>query len=373
MSAQPGTTTNMAVNAPGKLHHPRAQSGMQALPLTLEALSGFDAIIDVRSPGEYVIDHVPGAVNHPVLSDAERIEVGTIYTQISAFEAKKVGAAMVARNISTHIDASFRDKPKNWKPLVYCWRGGSRSGAMAHVLRSVGWNVLQLEGGYKSWRGQIIGDLTYLPTQFFYHVICGRTGSGKSRLLEALAESGAQVLDLEKLAAHKGSVLGDLPGELQPAQKCFESRIWRELSGFDPKRPVYVEAESKKVGNLRVPQPLIDRMWAGTCFEVVTPEPLRAELLREEYAHLIGNRELLFYKLDCLKALHCPEQINAWKNLAHSARWNEFVASMLMNHYDPAYERSMFNNYVNARVATTLSTIDISASGFAALCAHLPR
>ena len=205
------------------------------------------------------------------------------------------------------------------------------------------------------------------------HVICGRTGSGKSRLLEALAVTGAQVLDLEKLAAHKGSVLGDLPDEPQPAHKLFESRIWTALSGLDPARPVYVEAESKKVGNLRVPQPLIERMWQGTCFEVVTPSALRARLLREEYAHLIKNRELLFYKLDCLKALHASKQIETWKNLADSQQWDEFVANMLVNHYDPAYDRSMFSNYSNARAATLLHTTNISVDGFTHLGAGLPR
>ena len=349
------------------------KSGVQALPLNLAALNAFDSIIDVRSPGEFAIDHIPGAVNHPVLSDAERNDVGTIYKQVSAFEAKKVGAAMVARNIAAHIDGSFSSKPRNWKPLIYCWRGGSRSGAMAHILRSIGWSALQLEGGYKSWRGKVISDLDTLPALFRYHVICGRTGSGKSRLLHALAATGAQVLDLENLAAHKGSVLGDLPDAPQPAQKFFESCIWADLSGFDPSRPVYVEAESKKVGNLRVPQPLIARMWQGTCFEVVTPANLRAQLLREEYAHLIADPALLFHKLDCLKALHAAPQIAHWKELANAARWDEFVANMLANHYDPAYERSMFKNYVHAGSATPLLATDISSAGFGLLGATLRR
>lgn len=361
------------LNTPGSLRRTDNQSGMQILPLSLQALSTFDSIIDVRSPGEFAIDHIPGAINHPVLSDAERVEVGTIYKQVSAFEAKKVGAAMVAQNIGAHIGASFRDKPKNWKPLIYCWRGGARSRAMVHVMRNIGWSALQLDGGYKSWRGQVIADLDRIPAQFRYHVICGRTGSGKSRLLEALADSGAQVLDLEKLAAHKGSVLGDLPDEVQPAQKLFESRLWRHLSGFDAARAVYVEAESKKVGNLRVPQSLIEQMRQGNCFEVVTPTPLRIILLREEYSHLIANRDLLFQKLDCLKALHSAEQIAKWKKLALTEQWDEFVSDMLINHYDPAYERSMFNNYINARTAAKLSTPAISPRGFASLAVDLPR
>ena len=361
------------IDVPDNQHRSRVQSGTQVLPLSLKALKVFDAIIDVRSPGEFALDHIPGAINHPVLSDTERVEVGTIYKQVSAFDAKKVGAAMVARNIGAHVYASFRDKPKHWRPLIYCWRGGARSAAMSHILRSIGWAALQLEGGYKGWRGQVIHDLARLPAHFRYHVICGRTGSGKSRLLEALADSGAQVLDLEKLAAHKGSVLGDLPDAPQPPQKLFESRIWRDLSALDPARPVYIEAESKKVGNLRVPQSLIEQMWQGKCFEVVTPAPLRARLLREEYAHLIKNRELLFYKLDCLKALHSAKQIDEWKKLAEAAKWDEFVADMLLNHYDPAYQRSMYTNYINAREAVTLQTTDISATGFAALGSSLPR
>ena len=364
---------NATINAPESRHRSRIQAGTLALPLSLNALKVFDAIIDVRSPGEFAFDHIPGAINHPVLSDTERVEVGTIYKLVSAFDAKKVGAAMVARNIGAHIDASFHDKPKNWRPLIYCWRGGARSAAMAHILRSIGWAALQLEGGYKGWRGQVIHDLARLPAHFRYHVICGRTGSGKSRLLEALADTGAQVLDLEKLAAHKGSVLGELPDASQPPQKLFESRLWRDLSGFDPARPVYIEAESKKVGNLRVPQSLIEQMWRGCCFEVVTPAPLRARLLREEYAHLIKNRERLFYKLDCLKALHSMKQIDMWKQLAEAEKWDEFVADKLLNHYDPAYQRSMFTNYIHAREAVTLQTRDISATGFAALGSSLPR
>ncbi len=350
----------------------RTQAGVQVLPLNVASLNAFDTVIDVRSPAEFADDHIPGAVNYPVLSDDERAEVGTIYKQVSAFEAKKIGAAMVARNIGTHIDATFRDKPKNWKPLIYCWRGGSRSGAMTHILRSVGWSALQLEGGYKRWRGQVIADLATLPALFRYHIICGRTGSGKSRLLEALADCGAQVLDLEKLAAHKGSVLGDLPDQPQPAQKLFESQIWHNLARFDSARPVYIEAESKKVGNLRVPQSLIEQMWQGQCFEVVTGPALRIQLLREEYAHLIANQGLLFFKLDCLKGLHSSAQIAHWKELASAARWDDFIGDMLANHYDPAYARSMFTNYANARVATPLLIADISSIGFSILATRLP-
>ncbi len=339
--------------------------GVQTLPLSYESLKKFDAVIDTRSPAEFAEDHLPGAINCPVLDNEQRIQVGTRYKQTSAFDAKKLGAGLVARNIANHIDTLFADKPKSWKPLIYCWRGGTRSGAMTHILRTIGWNAAQLEGGYKAWRAQVRADLETLPLHFSYRVICGRTGSGKSRLLDALAAQGAQVLDLERLAAHKGSVLGNLPDEAQPSQKMFDSRIWLDLSRFDNALPVYVEAESRKVGLLRVPETLITTMHQGTCFEAVTPAPLRAKLLREEYAHLIANRDLLFFKLDCIKSLHSAERIAEWKTLATQGNWDEFVASMLEHHYDPAYSRSMFSNYQGAQSAAQLDVSDISPDGFA--------
>ena len=360
------------MNAPDKQFAVPARTGVRFLPLSIEDLGGFDAIIDVRSPGEFAEDHLPGAVNFPVLYDAERVKVGTLYKQSSAFAAKQIGAVIVARNIAFHIENAFFGKPKGWKPLIYCWRGGSRSGAMAHILRSIGWPALQLEGGYKAWRGQVLRDLETLPGKYSYQVICGRTGSGKSRLLEALASNGQQVLDLEKLAAHKGSVLGDLPHEVQPAQKLFESRIWSALSGFDPAKPVYAEAESRKVGSLRVPEALIQSMRNSPCYDVLTPDAMRIQLLREDYTHLIANPVLLFAKLDCLKSLHSAARIETWKSLAHKACWDEFVADMLVHHYDPAYGRSMFKNYVHAENAMPLPVENISFASFLNLARALP-
>ena len=348
-----------------------SRAGVQALPLSYTELQRFDTIIDARTPAEFALDHIPGAINCPVLDNEQRVIVGTLYKN-SPFAAKKVGAAMVARNIAAFIDEQFKDQPRSWKPLIYCWRGGTRSGAMAHIFRTIGWGAMQLDGGYKAWRRQVSHDLTILPSQFAYRVICGRTGSGKSRLLETLAERGAQVIDLEKLAAHKGSVLGDLPDAPQPTQKSFESQIWLALSQFDPGRPVYVEAESRKVGALRVPPPLIEQMWLGRCYEVVTPPALRLKLLREEYAHLIADKDLLFFKLDCLKQLHSKDTIDQWKAYAAAGEWDAFVGDMLARHYDPAYERSMFKNYVHAAVAAPIGLRSLSVAGFREATEILP-
>src|SRR5207245_5029884 len=182
----------------------------------------FDAVIDARTPAEYALDHIPGAVSAPVLDDAERAEVGTLFKQVSPFEAKKLGATLIARNVARHIDALSRQDDKNWRPLIYCGRGGKRSGAMAHILREVGWQAETLPGGYRAYRRWVVETLTTLPAELNFTVVHGPTGSGKSRFLAALSRAGAQVLDLEALAAHRGSVLGGLPNEPQPTQKWFE-------------------------------------------------------------------------------------------------------------------------------------------------------
>ena len=340
---------------------------------TVAELERYDVLIDARSPAEFEHDHIPGAINCPVLDDAERREIGTLYKQVSAFEARKLGAAMVARNIARHIDTLFRDKPRGWKPLVYCWRGGGRSGSLTHVLRQVGWDAVRLEGGYKAFRKQVVADLETLPARFDLRVICGATGSGKSRLLEALAQAGAQVLDLEILAAHRGSVLGDLPDAPQPSQKSFETAIWSALSSFDPSRPVFVESESKKVGNLRVPDDLIERMRAARCFRMEADEPTRVALLLEDYAHFVADPKALAGKLDLLRDLHGAERIGQWKSQLDGGRWKEFVGDLLASHYDPAYKRSLLRNYRGAQNAIAIEVRDITPQGFTALARALAR
>jgi tRNA 2-selenouridine synthase len=328
----------------------------------LARLGEFDTLIDARSESEYAEDRLPGAVNWPSLNDAERALVGTEYKQVSPFSARKRGAAIVARNIAGHVEREVLDKPKDWKALVYCWRGGQRSGALASVLAQIGFRVHVLEGGYRAYRGAVIAALEELPARFEYRVVCGTTGSGKSRLLQRLAELGVQVLDLERLANHRGSVLGLVPGSPQPGQRQFESRVWDVLRRFDPARPVIVESESKKVGDLRVPGCLIERMRAAPCVRLDLPLEARVQLLIEDYAFFVRDTKTFCERLDALRVLRGHELVNGWQDAARAGRIREVVRDLLVQHYDPGYLQSMRRNFAGFELPRLVIGWDGSAA-----------
>jgi len=326
--------------------------------------SEFDSVIDARTPLEYAADHVPGAISAPVLDDAERATVGTLYKQVSPFEAKKLGAALIAKNVAFYIQTLFTDRPRNWRPLVYCWRGGKRSAAMAHILREIGWNAQTLPGGYKAYRKWVVHQLESLPLTLNFIVIHGPTGSGKSRLLSCLRRAGAQVLDLEDLAAHRGSVLGGLPDRPQPSQKMFESLLLKELSALDASKSAFVEGESKKIGQIQVPEALIGCMRTSRCLLLETDLETRVTLLLDEYRHFLEDRQALEAQLDCLVALHGRERVAGWKALAARGAWREFVSRLLVEHYDPAYHRSSQRNFAQLPEARAVRIASPDDSAF---------
>ena len=334
-------------------------------------LAAFDEIIDVRTPAEFAEDHAPGAINCPVLDDAQRVEVGTLYKQISPFAAKKIGVAYVAENVARHLRERFLDRPKSWRPLVMCWRGGERSGAMTHILRRVGWDAQQLDGGYKAYRRLVVDTLVEQPRDFAFQVVCGATGSGKSRLLQALAARGAQVLDLEALACHKGSVLGVLPDADQPSQKAFETRLLAALAGLDPAHPVFVEAESRKIGRLHLPDTLLEGLRAGACIEVEAEFSARVEFLLRDYDYFLAAPDWLNQRLDALRPLQGHETVKRWQDLARSGAWRQLVSELLGQHYDPLYRRSQHHNFAGLATPRKLATEDLSPAGIDALAAQL--
>ncbi len=321
-------------------------------------LAEFSAIIDARSESEHAEDRLPGAVNWPSLSDAQRHSVGTEYKLVSPFAARKRGAALVARNIADHVERHVAALERDWRPLVYCWRGGQRSGALAAVLDQIGFGVHVLEGGYQAFRRAVIAELETLPATLGLRVICGRTGSGKSRLLQALAAAGAQVLDLEALACHRGSVLGPLPGVPQPSQKAFETQVWTALRGFSAARPVFVEGESRTIGRLRVPEKLLERLRAAPVLHLEMPLQARVALLLEDYAHFSGDVEGFCERLNALREVRGAATVERWQQAARSGDPAALVQELLTVHYDPVYLRSMQRNFAGFDSAVPVPLAD---------------
>ena len=340
-------------------------------PTRVTDIPAFDTVIDARSPAEFALDHIPGAINCPVLDDDERRIVGTLYKQTGTFEARRVGGAMVAANLAKHLREHFHDRPANWRPLVYCWRGGLRSGSMVMWMRLVGWDAQQLAGGYKSYRHHVVERLATLCPQLDLRVICGATGSAKTRVLHALHARGAQVLDLEQAAAHKGSMLGHLPGVPQPSQKQFETRIVSVLDTIDPARPLYIEGESARIGRLALPLPLVQRLRAADCIEIDATAEARLAYLLRDYAYLGDDREALADVLARLKDLHGKEVVQRWQQWARERALSPLFAELIERHYDPHYARSQARHFKHWAARRVVPAGELTEQGVGALAEAL--
>ena len=301
---------------------------------------GYSMVIDVRAPYEFADDHIPSAVNLPVLNDDERARVGTMHKQVGAFEARRLGAGLVAANIARHVAQNLCDAPRDFAPLVYCWRGGQRSRAMAQVLSEIGWKVSVLDGGYKTYRKQMLDGLDALPATIRIVVVRGRTGTAKTRVLRAAANMGAQIIDLEGLARHRGSLLGPEPDAAQPTQRLFESELHGAIAGLDLKRPVFVEAESNKIGELHIPRAMWRAMQGARALTIEAPLSARVEFLVDDYAHVIAEPGRLDPLMEWIKGRIGHETRDAWLASIAAGDWRGFVGQVLEGHYDPAYDRS---------------------------------
>ena len=318
---------------------------MKRHTIDIENLTFDENIVDVRSPSEYAQDHIPGALNLPVLNDEERNIVGWTYKNKSPFEAKRMGAAIVAKNIAIHIDGPLKNKSKNWAPIIYCWRGGQRSGSMGTIFRQIGWPARQLKGGYKSFRRMVVRDLESLSMSLNYTVICGLTGTGKTELLQKLNDLGGQTLDLESVASHRGSLLGEDPKNVQPSQKQFETQIWSRLRQLDYTQTVFVESESKKIGDVRLPKALMDRIRSSECIYISGKQEVRIERILRDYEHLLGKPESVRKALSKLRERHGNSVIDKWFDLIQSKNWSTLVSQLLELHYDPSYKKSLMTNF----------------------------
>ena len=301
----------------------------------------YDLVIDVRAPSEFAEDHIIGAVNMPVLSDDERVEIGTLYKQTSPFAARKRGAALVSRNIARHLEERLQDYPTDFAPLIHCWRGGQRSRAFAHILSEIGWRCHLLEGGYKAYRRDILDCLVADFSSLSLVIIAGRTGSAKTDILGQIAKMGGQILDLEGLACHRGSLLGRWPDTPQPTQRFFESALIAQVREFDKTRPVYVESESSRIGNLQLPTALWRLMTTSPMVTIETPARARAEYLLSGYHHLLGQNSDMLKLIGGMRHRHGAEITRNWRELLDAENWLELAKALLVEHYDPAYDSSV--------------------------------
>ncbi len=368
------------------------------VPLSVDALVDDPAqsrrpLVDARSPSEFAEDHLPGAMNLPVLDDAERARVGTLHREHGSFAANRDGAALVSRRIAAMLEGPLAGAPKDWSPIVYCWRGGSRSWSLATVLARIGWRVSLLEGGYRGFRQRVVADTARIAPQLRLFVLAGPTGVGKTRLLQLAARAGHQVLDLEALANHRGSVLGAqvdatrpdagapasdpglaaAPPRTQPSQKAFESRLWRALRAFDAARPVLVESESRKIGRVHLPEPVIVAMRGSPCLRIDAAVPTRIALLRDEYRHFEHDPAPLLVQLDRLVALYPDGRVRGWRDRIACGDWDGFVAALLLQHYDPAYFRSMQRNYAGIEAAPLIEIADAGDDALADAAERIGR
>ena len=322
----------------------------------------YDTIIDVRSPSEFEIDHIVGAINCPILYDDERQKVGTIYKQISSFKAKIIGSSLSAKNIAFHIEKEFLEKKGSWKPLIYCWRGGQRSKAFSIVLSEVGWRTYQLSGGYKEYRNDIIKYLDNIGMKLKIILISGKTGSAKTKILHSIRDQGAQILDLEGLARHKGSLLGAIPNLKQPSQKFFESLLFYEINKLNLKKNIFIEAESSKVGNVHIPKSIWSNMILSKRIEVVADVNTRAKFLIDDYQYMCKNPILMKPMIKGLKTRLSNNLIDSWEKLIDEKKWFELTKSFLENHYDSSYSSNTIKNdrkVIREVQATTLNNENI--------------
>ena len=298
----------------------------------------FQLILDARSPAEYATDHLPGARNVPVLSDSQRVEIGILDRQ-DPFAARKRGVCYALENLREFFGSPLlQDLPKQTNILVYCARGGQRSGALATVLSQTGFTVWRLQRGYKTYRAMVLNQLARpLPQPVF--VLHGYTGSQKTRLLLSLAEE-ANVLDLEGCANHRGSLLGLVPGNRQPTQKEFETRVWQAINGFGGTKPTLIEGESRAIGKNQVPNPVWVQMVAGHHLWLDLPRAERVRFILEDYADL-KDATYLEDRLTRLARYLPKKVIGELGAMAAEGDWRNFVTLLLETHYDPLYRKNL--------------------------------
>lgn len=329
------------------------------LDLEIQPFSSYALIIDARTPGEYEADHIPNAKNLPVVYQDEFAQVGILHKH-DTHRAYMLGVSAALRTMSTHISEHISEYKPNDRILVYCFRGGKRSKLWADTLRTIGFRVDTIQGGWKAYRRWIMASLPSACKGFEYRVIAGSTGTGKTRLLHALEAEGEQVLDLEGLASHRGSLIGDLPNEAQPSQKFFDTLLFDKLRSFRTDRYVWVESESKKIGRIQIPTALYETMHRSPVLLLDAPIEERVRLWHEDYAHFEKDLNGMLDKMQYVVEIIGKKLFAEWRELASQGNASELFRSMMLDYYDRLYKSSLTKNYADLANAFRLNPESLS-------------
>jgi len=288
------------------------------------------AVVDVRSESEYKQGHFPSAYSIPLFNDEERKIVGTKYKKESPLEAMSAGLGFAKKRLSYYAQEANKIT-KNKKLLLYCWRGGMRSKSFSFVMQMCGIDTYVLEGGYKAIRKEVLQLFT---TNFKLIVLGGYTGSAKTEILQKLSKKGEQIVDLEGLAHHKGSVFGGIDEEVQTSTEDFENRLWKKVKDLDVKQYVWVEDESMQIGRNTIPKAFYNQMKDANVIKLIFPTSQRIEFLISKYT---SDDNALIVGIEKVKkrlgGLETKNAIEAIKNKNYV-----LAAELLLKYYDKAYE-----------------------------------
>ncbi|BCJ86677.1 tRNA 2-selenouridine(34) synthase MnmH [Effusibacillus dendaii] len=297
-------------------------------------------LIDVRSEGEYQESHIPGAVNIPLLNNEERARVGTVYKQVGQGQAKELGLQIVSSKLPDLVK-QIQQAAVDTQPVVYCWRGGMRSKSVATVLDLLGIPALRLEGGYRAYRETVTERLAHFQLSARCVVIHGMTGTGKTELLKRLADDGEPVVDLEGMAGHKGSAFGSI-GEHPRNQRMFDSLLLDRLEELKGAPYLIIEAESKRIGRVNMPDFLVEAKEAGLHILLEAPLSVRVERTLDQYVVDDPDfHEKVTHALQSIeKKLPPDDRKFAWQYI-EEYRYDQLAEILLVKYYDPRYAHSM--------------------------------
>ncbi len=294
--------------------------------------------IDVRSPAEFADGHILGAINVPLFENDERALIGTIYAKQGPDRAKEVGLSVVSPKLPELIQSIKRNAPEERPVVVYCWRGGMRSKSMVVMLELAGLHSQQLEGGYKSYRRRVLTRLQNYEFKPEIFVLCGSTGAGKTLLLKTLLRKNVPVIDLEGLANHRGSVFGQVGLGRQISAPQFDACLLEELDKLNQEPFVFVECESKRIGNVYLPDAFFSAMKRGKRMLLETSLEVRIDRLIKEYeAFSVERADEIIASLESLQKRLGKKQLGELKDLFAQKKMREFVRILLINYYDPLY------------------------------------